>query len=175
MPSRYYKILLPVLVFIAAIGAASTAGYQSLHERALHQLPSITASSTPEIVHPVAPAASSSSSTSHAVGETAKVSATPPVSSATFIIGDSHYLVAITAGQTIEAAMRSLAAQKIGFTFTEKSYPGLGEFIDSIDGKPNGSGNYWFLYVNGKSSDTGASSTHLAPGDTVEWRYDHNY
>ena len=31
------------------------------------------------------------------------------------------------------------------------------------------------LYVNGKSSDAGASQTILHSGDIVEWRYEKNY
>ncbi len=60
------------------------------------------------------------------------------------------------------------------FIYTGHDDPGLGFFVDSINGKKNSNGLYWFLYVNGVSSATGASQTMLHPGDVVEWRYEKN-
>jgi hypothetical protein len=183
MPSRYYKILIPVLVFIAAVGVTAVAGYSSVHTTSpvittasvapSSAVTTTTAAIQPRAVQkheaPVAPRAqaSSSSVTSTAIS--------PSKANATFIVGDKKYSVAITASESIDDAMRALAAQNSSFSFTEKSYPGLGQYVDTINGKASGNGYYWFLYVNGKVSNTGVSSTHLAPGDTVEWRYDRSY
>ncbi len=67
--------------------------------------------------------------------------------------------------------MRSLASSS-NFTFAGREYPSLGFFVESINGKKGTNGYYWFLYVNGKSSDTGASETHLKTGDVIEWKYE---
>ncbi len=97
-----------------------------------------------------------------------------PASNATISVGSTTYPVTIVAGETVDAAMHDLAASNSSFTFTEKNYPSLGEMIESINGLANADGTYWFLYINGKSSQTGASSTHLNPGDAVSWRYEKN-
>jgi|GEM_PF-3341295 len=56
--------------------------------------------------------------------------------------------------------------------FTSRAYPSLGDFVDSVAGRKNENGMYWFLYVNGTSSDLGASQKMVAPGDSIEWRYE---
>lgn len=61
------------------------------------------------------------------------------------------------------------------FTFSGREYPSLGFFVESINGKYGGDGFYWILYVNGASSNTGASQTKLHAGDAVEWRYEKGY
>ena len=76
--------------------------------------------------------------------------------------------------RTVLEAMQDLASST-DFTFTFKDYPSLGAFVESINGKKNADGFYWFLYVNGKSSDTGASQTPLHQGDIVEWRFKKDY
>lgn len=48
--------------------------------------------------------------------------------------------------------------------------PGLGEFAESIDGIMPAKDQFWAFYVNGKSSDVGASSYTLRDGDKIEWK-----
>lgn len=62
-----------------------------------------------------------------------------------------------------------------GLSFSGKEHPSLGFFVDSINGKKAEGGYYWFLYINGESSSTGASQTLVGPGDAVEWRYKQSY
>lgn len=50
--------------------------------------------------------------------------------------------------------------------------PGMGEFVQSIDGVTPGSGKFWKFYVNGQSSNVGASSYVLRDGDKIEWKID---
>lgn len=64
------------------------------------------------------------------------------------------------------------AMRASGVPFTGKDYPGIGLFVTSIAGRVNTDNEYWFLYVNGTSSASGASATHISPGDIVEWRYE---
>ncbi len=85
------------------------------------------------------------------------------------LIGDAVYVGVVPNGSTVLEAMRQL--QQEGLEFEGREYPSLGFFVESINGKENADGNYWFLYVSGKSSDAGASQTRLQAGDIVEWRY----
>ena len=94
-------------------------------------------------------------------------------SNVTIVVGSSSYPVYVAPGGTALDAMQ-VAASSSSFTFTGREYPSLGFFVESIDGAPNANGFYWFLYVNGVSSQTGASQTTLHDGYTVEWRYEKN-
>lgn len=58
------------------------------------------------------------------------------------------------------------------FLFKAKEYPGIGYFIEEINGIKNEGGKYWTLYVNGKYSTVGASDYKLLDGDKIEWRYE---
>jgi hypothetical protein len=90
--------------------------------------------------------------------------------SATLVVASSTpYEACVEPGDTVLALMRRLGAQ--GLSFSGKEYPSLGFFVESINGKESADGLYWFLYINGESSDSGASSANVAPGDAVEWRY----
>lgn len=97
-----------------------------------------------------------------------------PTPNITILIGSTSYPVYAKPGSSVLGAMQE-AASTSAFTFSGRDYPSLGFFIESIAGKKNADGLYWFLYINGKSSDTGASQTRVSAGDTIEWRYEKNY
>ena len=70
----------------------------------------------------------------------------------------------VAAGQTaIDLLKASHQAQT-------KEYQGLGEFVLSIDGNAPDSKHFWEFFVNGKSSNVGASSYTLKDGDKIEWK-----
>lgn len=87
------------------------------------------------------------------------------------IAGDESYTEDVPSGSTVYDAMNILAKTTI-FSFKSVSYPGLGYFVEEINGEKNQNGAYWTLYVNGKYSPVGASSYKLTTGDSVEWRYE---
>lgn len=93
---------------------------------------------------------------------------------ATFRVGDTAYPIDVMPGETVIGAMHSLASTS-DFTFTAREYPGLGEYVDSINGQKNGGGMYWMLYLNGTTTTSGASATTIKAGDSVEWRYEKGY
>lgn len=97
--------------------------------------------------------------------------ATQATSTAAFTIGERSYTVAVRPGETVMDAMRALQSSG-NLAFTGKDYPGMGFFVESINGKKNSNTLYWMLYVNGKSSDAGASQTTIHSGDVIEWRYE---
>jgi hypothetical protein len=92
----------------------------------------------------------------------------------TLSVGSTAYQVYAPEHASVLDVMRTLATTN-AFSFSGKEFPSLGFFVDSINGKKNGDGLYWILYVNGTSSDTGASETFLKAGDAVEWKYEKDY
>lgn len=96
-------------------------------------------------------------------------SAQSPTADATLIVDGSAYPIELAPGDTVLDAMQK--ARAFGLDFSGREYPSLGYFVESISGKAAQGGYYWFLYINGISSQTGASQTPIHPGDTVEWRY----
>jgi len=113
---------------------------------------------------------------------TTSTGSTPPTNSeqpsspqtATFKIDGVSISVPVHGGEKVIDAMRT-AASAGHLTFTTREYPGMGQFIDSINGKKNENGTYWILYINDTSSTLGASTASIGPGDTVEWRYKNSY
>lgn len=98
----------------------------------------------------------------------------PPEIAARLIVGTSTYPITLAHEQPVFEAMRTLASTT-AFRFTWHEYPGMGAFIDSIDGRPNSNGRYWILWMNGRKSTTGASNLIVHPGDTIEWKYERSY
>ena len=84
-------------------------------------------------------------------------------------VDGKRYTASVPEGSTIIELMRSL--ESAGLEFTGREYPSLGFFVESINGKKNQKSLFWFLYINGVSSATGASQTRLNAGDSVQWRY----
>lgn len=117
---------------------------------------------------------SSVNRTTIATHDTATTTDTAWAPNITFIVGDDSYRLYAPPGSTVLDAMRALASTT-PFAFSGREYPSLGFFVESINGKRNADGLYWFLYINNKSSNTGVSNTTLHPGDTVEWRFERDY
>ncbi len=56
--------------------------------------------------------------------------------------------------------------------FKEKTYTGLGKFIEEINGIRGNGDKYWIYYVNGKKAWIGVSNYKIGPGDVVSWKYE---
>ncbi len=123
-------------------------------------------SSQPEVQKPAA-IRTASQSPEKSSGNISQVSAI----GITFSDGTESYSVDVKDGSTVYDAMLTLASTT-SFSFKSQYYSGLGYFIKEINGKPNGNGAYWTLYVNGKYSNVGASQYKLQPSDSVEWKYE---
>ncbi len=48
--------------------------------------------------------------------------------------------------------------------------PGMGEFVESIQNIKPGKDEFWAFYINGSSSNVGASSYQTKADDTLEWK-----
>ena len=112
-----------------------------------------------------------------ATSSSAEVKQLPPPSSvnaeayATLLVGDASY--AVPQGTVLEA-MEALKASG-SFTYMSREYPGLGVFVESINGKRGEGGRYWILYVNGESATQGAGLVEIREGDRIEWKYEKGY
>ncbi len=69
-----------------------------------------------------------------------------------------------------ETGKNALTLLKAGHKTETKSYKGIGELVTSIDGVKADSKHFWSFYVNGKQSQTGASSYTTKSGDKITWK-----
>jgi hypothetical protein len=175
MPSRY-KILIPLVVLIAAGALAFSVSHRSLHAPP-QAAPDLAQGTTTVLVPPAA--TSSNPTPKHTpvvptVESAQKESTTTKLATtvASLVVQGTHYPLTAPAGTTLQSAMDRLAAEDSSFVFTTEEYPSLGKFVTSINGKTSADGNYWFLYINGKESETGISTTIIHQGDTIEWKYE---
>ncbi|MBI4065911.1 DUF4430 domain-containing protein [Candidatus Kaiserbacteria bacterium] len=95
-------------------------------------------------------------------------------SRATFKVGDKTYQTDVAPNENVIGAMRTLSSTA-DFTYTSREYPGLGVFVDSINGIKNSGGMYWILYTNGVTASLGASATVLKADDVIEWKYEKSF
>ena len=58
--------------------------------------------------------------------------------------------------------------------FKEKTYSGMGKFIEEINGIKNGE-SYWIYYVNNKKATIGVSNYKINEGDIISWKYENSY
>jgi hypothetical protein len=101
----------------------------------------------------------------------ASVSVTETIS---LTAGAETYTLPLDMETTVVEVMARLSASQ-PFTYRTKEFPGLGAFVDEINGKRNADGYYWILRINGKKSDLGISQAVVHPGDAIEWRYEKSY
>lgn len=66
----------------------------------------------------------------------------------------------------------ALALLKATHRIETKTYSGIGDFVESIDGQKGDSGHFWSFYVNGKAATVGASSYVTKTGDVIEWKFE---
>lgn len=81
--------------------------------------------------------------------------------------------ISLIHGSALDAMLSEEAAGRLSFSV--KEFPGMGVFMESLQGRKNADGKFWFLYVNGISSELGPSHAVVEPGDRVEWRYQESY
>ncbi len=90
---------------------------------------------------------------------------------ATLEISGARYQDKIQNNTSVYDFMEKLR-EKGQVNFKEKTYVGMGKFIDEInDIRGNGS-LFWIYYVNGKKAQIGVSNYKINPGDVVSWKYE---
>ncbi len=80
----------------------------------------------------------------------------------------TSYKLQIITTSTVYDAMKSSQ-----LNFQTKTFSGLGEFVEEINGLKNDpqNGKYWGYFINGVSAQLGISTQIVKPGDLIEWKY----
>ena len=87
----------------------------------------------------------------------------------------SYKLEATATSSTVyDLMMRASADSRVPFLFTTKEYPGIGHFVESINGLKNDTqaGTYWIYYLNDKNAQLGISQQIVNPKDIITWKYE---
>ncbi len=80
------------------------------------------------------------------------------------------YTIPVLSKTTVLDAMNTYA-KTVMFSFSGSEFPGMGLFVEEINGRENSGGYYWTLFINNELSEKGAEQMEVHPSDTVEWRY----
>ena len=72
-------------------------------------------------------------------------------------------------GATVLELLENLERRQ-GITIEKRNFPGLGVFIEAIQGVHNTNDSYWQFWVNGEYSKVGAGQYELKDGDKVLWK-----
>ena len=92
----------------------------------------------------------------------------------TLEIDGIKYETEITENETVYEFMEKLRNEgKIDFK--EKTYVGMGKFIEEINGVKGNGNKYWIYYVNNKKAEVGVSNYKLKSGDVVSWKLESQY
>ena len=92
---------------------------------------------------------------------------------ATLVVEGETYPVSLPQGSSAYDLMVK-AQETSDFQFRGKEFPGLGFFIQEINGLEQSSrlGKYWIYYINGKKAEVGISAYTVNTHDTILWRYE---
>ncbi|MFZ2072708.1 MAG: DUF4430 domain-containing protein [Minisyncoccia bacterium] len=91
----------------------------------------------------------------------------------TLLINEAKYTTNISEETSVYDFMDKLRTEgKIDFK--DKTYSGMGKFIEEINGIKNGE-KYWIYYVNNKKANIGVSNYKINEGDIVSWKYEKDY
>ena len=184
MPS-HTKISISILLFVLAVIAVVGVSMEFSHYSQLTNPSPLTTSSQSSVQTATTSDAANSQTLSSAQSNTSNTptgpdAVTPPEPAnfirATLLVASTTYQLAVPPGNSLESGMQLLVTQSANlphpFSFTQKTYPGMGEFIESINGIANTSSKYWFVYVNGTESSTGVSNIIIHSGDVIDWRFE---
>ncbi len=72
-------------------------------------------------------------------------------------------------GDTVLDLLETLERQN-GIAIEKRNFPGLGVFIEAIQGVHNTNDSYWQFWVNGEYSNVGAGQYELKDDDKVLWK-----
>lgn len=86
------------------------------------------------------------------------------------LVGEQKYEGQIKQeNETLYDLMVTLQNDNTGFSFQGKDFPGLGFFVEDINGIKGESGAYWLYYVNNKKAEVGITNYILKNGDIINW------
>lgn len=98
----------------------------------------------------------------------------PDLLHASLAVGERTYDLPFREGETLYQAMRRLE-QTGAITIEGKNFPGLGFFVEGLNGRRNGGGRYWIYSVNGAKASVGAEGYRLKADDAIVWTFEGAY
>jgi len=102
------------------------------------------------------------------IGQTKQISKQESVA---INISGKLYKINIPEGSSALDAMKVLERENPSvFSFISENFPGMGAFVESINGIKGGEGGYWIYYVNNMKASVGVSKYILKPGDVITWK-----
>lgn len=92
---------------------------------------------------------------------------------ATLAVEEKTYVVSLPKGSSAYDLMVQ-AQESLDFQFKGKEFPGLGFFIQEINGLEQSPrlGKYWVYYVNGAKAEVGISAYTVNSNDIISWKYE---
>ncbi|MDO8474314.1 MAG: DUF4430 domain-containing protein [bacterium] len=92
---------------------------------------------------------------------------------ATLTVEGKTYLVSLPKGSSAYDLM-VVAQETSDFQFRGQEFPGLGFFIQEINGLEQSPrlGKYWIYYINGKKAEVGISAYTVDTHDIISWKYE---
>ena len=95
--------------------------------------------------------------------------------SVSLMVEGNNYEVKVVPGSSVYDALE--AAEEQGLSFKGREFPGMGFFVEEINGKAESSrqGMYWIYLVNNKKAEVGVSSYIIQPNDVISWSYEKSY
>lgn len=96
---------------------------------------------------------------------------TTKASLATLEINGVPYQTQILEPTSVYDFMNKLKNER-KIAFKDKTFIGIGKFIEEIDGIRSDGDRYWIYYVNGKKATIGVSNYEINSGDVVSWKYE---
>lgn len=92
---------------------------------------------------------------------------------ATLTVQGKTYLVSLPIGSSAYDLMVT-AQETSDFQFRGKEFPGLGFFIQEINGLEQSPrlGKHWIYYINGKKAEVGISTYTVNDHDIISWKYE---
>ncbi len=92
---------------------------------------------------------------------------------ATLAVEEQTYAVSLPMGSSAHDLMVKVQ-ESSSFTFRGQEFPGLGFFIQEINGLEQSPrlGKYWIYYINGKKAEVGISAYTVNNHDIILWKYE---
>lgn len=89
-------------------------------------------------------------------------------------VGGSSYETYLPEGSNVYDLMNGIAAQYPEFHFKGRNFPGLGFFVEEINGVSQNKkeGFYWIYYINNKVASVGVSNYKIKENDVITWNYE---
>jgi len=89
------------------------------------------------------------------------------------IVEGASYELQVVPGSSVYDVMKEARANQI-MEFSGKEFPGIGYFVEGINGKQEDlkRRRFWIYYINGQKAKAGISSVFVHNQDIIEWKYE---